>query len=333
MALHLCHPASAQPGALRRARPRRTVLARAEAERFVWKGGGSGRGAAWEAAALEGRGGYASDGRDVSWFYLDEGSESARPLLLLHGMPAYSYLWRGVVAPLVAANRRVVAVDLPGFGNSSCAAESSSFRYSLEDYVRSLESVLFETLKLPRGGAVDIVGQGILGGTLAGLLLARCPKDVGRVALLNAALTAETATAMPPPLGFLLNPFMAQLQCQNPLALVGTPIQSASPYNIDAEDTASYIAPAMANSGIGFAAITIAKALKRDGATAHAEALRALDARGDGVLIAWGTDDRWLGSEPPKGVLPKARRVLLDGCGHFAAEDWPQKVVEALLTL
>jgi pimeloyl-ACP methyl ester carboxylesterase len=246
---------------------------------------------------------------------------------------ARSYLWRGCVEPLTAGGRRVIALDLPGFGNSAKPAPDAGFDYSLDAYVSSLESVLFGALKLPRGGGVDVAAHGVLGATLGALLAARCAGDVGRVALLNPPLTPDAASTPPKPLSFLLNPLFGPMQAQNPLALAGTPLQSGGPYVIDGDDTAAYIAPALADSGAGWAAIAVAKALRRDGGAATAEALRGLEARGRDCLLIWGLDDKWLGAAPPPGVRPAARRVLLDGAGHFAAEDWPEKVAAALLTL
>ncbi len=243
-------------------------------------------------------------------------------------------MWRGCIEPLVEGGRRVIALDLLGFGNSVKPAPDASFDYSLDAYATSLESVLFGALKLPRGaGAVDIAAHGVLGGTLGALLAARCAPDVGRVALLNPPLTPDAASTPPKPLSFLLNPLFGPMQAQNPLALAGTPLQSGGPYVIDGDDTAAYIAPALADSGAGWAAIAVAKALRRDGGAATAEALAGLEKRGRDVLLVWGVDDKWLGDAPPAGVLPAARRVLLEGCGHFAAEDWAEKVAAALLTL
>jgi haloalkane dehalogenase len=50
--------------------------------------------------------------------YVDEGPRSAETVLLLHGQPTWSYLYRGVVARLAALGLRVVAPDLVGFGRS-----------------------------------------------------------------------------------------------------------------------------------------------------------------------------------------------------------------------
>ena len=50
--------------------------------------------------------------------YLDEGPRDAAPVLLMHGEPSWSYLYRKFVGPLAAAGHRVIAPDLIGFGKS-----------------------------------------------------------------------------------------------------------------------------------------------------------------------------------------------------------------------
>jgi haloalkane dehalogenase len=50
--------------------------------------------------------------------YLDEGPREAPVMLLLHGMPTWSYLYRDVIPPLVAAGFRCIAPDHLGFGKS-----------------------------------------------------------------------------------------------------------------------------------------------------------------------------------------------------------------------
>lgn len=60
----------------------------------------------------------AVDGSDLRLARVDEGPPGAHPVVLLHGEPTWSYLWRRVMPPLLAAGHRVVAPDLPGFGRS-----------------------------------------------------------------------------------------------------------------------------------------------------------------------------------------------------------------------
>ena len=53
---------------------------------------------------------------DLDLHYLEAGA--GEPVLLLHGWPTSSYLWRKTL-PAIAAGNRVIALDLPGFGASS----------------------------------------------------------------------------------------------------------------------------------------------------------------------------------------------------------------------
>jgi pimeloyl-ACP methyl ester carboxylesterase len=50
--------------------------------------------------------------------YVDEGPAGGEPILLLHGQPTWSYLYRKMIPPLAAAGHRVIALDLMGLGRS-----------------------------------------------------------------------------------------------------------------------------------------------------------------------------------------------------------------------
>lgn len=50
--------------------------------------------------------------------YVDEGPKDAPPILLMHGEPSWSYLYRKMIPPLVKSGHHVVAPDLMGFGKS-----------------------------------------------------------------------------------------------------------------------------------------------------------------------------------------------------------------------
>ena len=66
--------------------------------------------------------------------YVDEGPRTASPILLLHGEPSWSFLYRKMISGLVAKGHRVVAPDLIGFGKSDKPAEQSD--YTFERHVR-----------------------------------------------------------------------------------------------------------------------------------------------------------------------------------------------------
>jgi haloalkane dehalogenase len=61
--------------------------------------------------------------------YVDEGPRTGLPILLLHGEPSWSYLYRKMIPPLVEAGYRVVAPDLIGFGKSDKFEEKEAYSY------------------------------------------------------------------------------------------------------------------------------------------------------------------------------------------------------------
>lgn len=61
--------------------------------------------------------------------YVDEGPRSAAPVLLLHGEPSWSFLYRKMIPGLVAAGHRVVAPDLVGFGRSDKPSRREDYTY------------------------------------------------------------------------------------------------------------------------------------------------------------------------------------------------------------
>jgi haloalkane dehalogenase len=62
--------------------------------------------------------------------YVDEGPRSGRAVLLLHGEPTWSYLYRKMIPPLAAAGFRAVAPDLIGFGKSDKPGAQSDYSYA-----------------------------------------------------------------------------------------------------------------------------------------------------------------------------------------------------------
>ena len=83
--------------------------------------------------------------------YVDEGS--GPPILLVHCQPTWSYLYRKMIRPLVAAGYRCIAPDLMGFGLSDKPTDESA--YTLGRHVE-LVTGLVEKLQL---AGVTIVGQ------------------------------------------------------------------------------------------------------------------------------------------------------------------------------
>ncbi len=89
--------------------------------------------------------------------YVDEGQGD--PVLMVHGQPTWSYLWRNII-PVVAKSRRAIALDLMGFGLSD---KPQDRQYSFDEHTRILREFI-EALELKnltlvfhdRGGPIGL---------------------------------------------------------------------------------------------------------------------------------------------------------------------------------
>lgn len=73
---------------------------------------------------------YVETSDAVRVHYVDEGPrDAAETVLLLHGEPSWSYLYRKMIPPLVEAGHRVIAPDLVGFGRSDKPAARTDYTY------------------------------------------------------------------------------------------------------------------------------------------------------------------------------------------------------------
>jgi pimeloyl-ACP methyl ester carboxylesterase len=80
-------------------------------------------------------------------FYREAGPKSAPAILLLHGFPTSSHMFRDLI-PALADRYHVVAPDLPGFGFSD-APDRIQFRYTFENLAKVIDSFI-ETIGLER---------------------------------------------------------------------------------------------------------------------------------------------------------------------------------------
>ena len=76
--------------------------------------------------------------------YVDEGPRDADPVLMLHGEPSWSYLYRKMIPLIADAGFRAIAPDLIGFGRSDKLTERSDYSYQshmdwIHGFVRSLD--------------------------------------------------------------------------------------------------------------------------------------------------------------------------------------------------
>ncbi|MFN3819714.1 haloalkane dehalogenase [Blastomonas sp.] len=125
----------------------------------------------------------ALDGTRLRVHYVDEGPRDAPVVLMMHGEPTWSYLYRHMIGPVAAAGLRVVAPDLIGFGRSDKPALKSDYSYAR--HVAWMRRWV-EKLDLTN---IILVCQDW--GSLIGLrLLAEMPERFAGVALSNGGLPA-----------------------------------------------------------------------------------------------------------------------------------------------
>lgn len=105
------------------------------------------------------------DGGTLRVHFVDEGPAAGDVVLLLHGEPSWSFLYRKMIPTLVSAGFRVVAPDLVGFGRSDKPAQRSDYTYAR--HVAWMEAVVLGELALR-----DITLFGQDWGGLVGLRLA-----------------------------------------------------------------------------------------------------------------------------------------------------------------
>jgi len=80
-----------------------------------------------------------TEGGSLRLHYVDEGPKDAPPILLMHGEPTWSYLYRKMIPGLAAGGFRVIAPDLIGFGRSDKPSERSDYTYQRHvDWLRAL---------------------------------------------------------------------------------------------------------------------------------------------------------------------------------------------------
>lgn len=257
--------------------------------------------------------------RTVTLSYARVGS--GEPLLLLHGIGHHRQAWDPVV-PLLAAERDVVAVDLPGFGVSPALPDG--LHHDLATTNAAL-GALCEALEIER----PHVAGNSLGGLLA-LALGR-EKLVRSVTALSPAgfwTQAERRYA------FGVLQAMRSVARRTPLPMVERLSRTAAGRTV-------LTSTIYARPGRRSPEAVVAETLALARATGFEETLRAgIDVRftddvpGIPVTVAWGTKDRLLVRRQgvrAKQIIPRARLVRLPGCGHVPMSDDPALVARVLL--
>lgn len=119
------------------------------------------------------------EGGTLRMHYVDEGPRDAPPVVMIHGNPSWSYLWRRIIPPVAASGHRVVAIDLIGLGRSDKPTKMSDF--TVARHVEWARSALIDFLNLRDITLVLHDWGGIVGLRI----LHQHPDRIARVALTN----------------------------------------------------------------------------------------------------------------------------------------------------
>jgi haloalkane dehalogenase len=146
---------------------------------------------------------------DLRMHYVDEGPRDAPPVLMLHGEPTWSYLYRHMIPPVAASGLRVLAPDLIGFGKSVEALDLRDITLVCQDW-----------------------------GSLIGLrLAAEMPERFARILLGNGGLPTGDS---PMPLAFRLWRAFSQ---SSPWFPIGRIVQGGTKRRLSAAERSAYDAP------------------------------------------------------------------------------------------
>ncbi len=121
------------------------------------------------------------EGGSLRVHHIDEGPRDAPPVLMLHGEPSWSYLYRKMVPIITGAGYRAVVPDLPGFGRSDKPSKRTDYTYQRHvDWM----TAFIEAIDLQNA---TLVGQD-WGGLIGLRLVAENPNRFARVVAANTFL-------------------------------------------------------------------------------------------------------------------------------------------------
>ncbi len=267
------------------------------------------------------------EGGTLRVHYVDEGPADAAPVLLLHGEPSWSYLYRHMVPVLAAAGHRVVVPDLVGFGRSDKPLATADYSYAR--LVGWMGQALFGRLDLR-----DITFFGQDWGGLVGLrLVAAEPDRFARVAVGN--------TGLPTGHGAPSDAFLAwqRFSQETETFPTGAIINGGCTTDLAPEVIAAYDAPFPVEEAKAAARIlpTLVPTSTDDPASADNvaawEVLERFDkpfllAFSDADPITGGGDGVFLRKVPGTAGQP---HTTIEGGGHFLQEDRGPELAQVLV--
>jgi haloalkane dehalogenase len=257
------------------------------------------------------------DGGVLRIAWVQDGPPDADPVLMLHGEPSWSFLYRKMIPILAGAGHRVICPDLVGFGRSDKPTLIEDHSYAR--HVEWIRALAFDVLDLRK---VTLVGQD-WGGLIGLRLAAEHPDRFSRLVVANTGLPTGDI-----PMPEIWWRFREAIQSQ-PRIDVGWFVQSGCRRPMSNAVRAAYDAPfpddrycAAPRAMPGL----VPTAPDDPAAAANRAAWAALSASTTPMLVAFSDGDPITGAMAPilQRQMPGAQGIdhpVIGGAGHFLQED------------
>jgi pimeloyl-ACP methyl ester carboxylesterase len=250
-------------------------------------------------------------------------------ILLVHGFPETWWAFHKLI-PLLAANHRVFAVDLRGFGDSGNAAGEYDSATSAEDLHQLIEHLGV--------GPVHLTGQDISGATVFRLATTH-PQDVCSFTAIEMGLPgfglemlADVTHGGVWYIGVLAAPGIPEMLLVGRehefLAQFAFPAMSATPGAITEADIAEFARTYSRSDGFR-GAIGLYQSMLQEGA--DITALAADHPLNVPVLAVGAGGGDFTSATFTKAAAGVVRSVSLEGVGHYAAQEAPDELATAVL--
>ena len=252
--------------------------------------------------------------------YLEQGTR--QPVLLLHGWPTSSFLWRNVITAF-GPQTRAIALDLPGFGRSDKPLDAS---YSFPFYSRILEGFLAR-LEID---STDLVVHDV-GGPIGLYWAAQRPERIRKLALLNTLVYPKPSWAV------IL--FVALCKAPGLRSLLTSPRGLRMAMRLGMRHHDRLTSEVIEGVQAPFRSADARRALAKAGIGLHPKGFEEIAAKLPSftgpALLAYGEGDRILPDVAKtmsrvSSDLPRAELRPLGDCGHFLQEDCPDEVGRVL---
>jgi pimeloyl-ACP methyl ester carboxylesterase len=246
--------------------------------------------------------------------YVDKGA--GEPVILIHGIPTWCYLWLRLIFVLSEQNR-VIAPDLIGFGYSD---KSDNFDRSIARQTEMIDA-LMEKMGIEQA---NIVAHDI-GGGVALRLATLYPHRVNKLCVMNSVSYDSWAIEAMIQLGHPSAYYMAS--ASTTVATLRQMLKQGFNETPDDEVLDGIFAPYSTEVG-KLSLIRNATALNTNLTTEITHLLHKIEAR---TLILWGMDDKFQLLKFGKRLsddIPNAKLIQIKDAGHFVMLDQPEEVAD-----